>query len=411
MPAAAVPPKVSLSNDEARRIALAAQGFTRRKTAGRSPWPVVADTIADIGFLQLDSVNVLVRSHYLPVFSRAGDYDRTALDRHGFALGKSGQRTLFEYWAHEASLLPLELHPLLRWRMDRARRLIGHTAARAKAHREMRAYYRAILKEVERRGPLAASELEDPGERSGPWWGWHRGKGALERLFHTGEVTAAGRRGGFERVYDIPERVIPPAILSLPTPSERDAIRELAARGARAFGVATETDIRDYFRLPIPEARRAIAELTEEGTLIPAAVQGWDKPAYLAAGSETPARVTASALLSPFDPLVWFRPRTERVFDFHYRIEIYTPQAKRRFGYYVLPFLHRGRLKARIDLKAEREASTLAVRGAHAEQGADRDGLAPDLAAELRRMAGWLGLRNMRVDRNGDLAEVLAKNV
>ncbi|MEJ0012380.1 MAG: crosslink repair DNA glycosylase YcaQ family protein [Bauldia sp.] len=409
MPADLPPPKTSLTADEARRIALAAQGFAHRKTAGRSPWPAVAATIDRLGLLQLDSVNVLVRSHYLPVFSRLGDYDRAALDKRGFASGK--ERTLFEYWAHEASLLPLRLQPLLRWRMDRARRLVDHTPARAKAHRELRAYYRAILKEVAARGPIAASELQDPGERSGPWWGWHKGKGALERLFHTGEVTSAGRRGGFERVYDLPERVIPADILAVPTPSERDAIRELALMGARAFGVATEADIRDYFRLPIPEARKALAELAEEGALIPAAVEAWDKPAYLAADAETPARVTASALLSPFDPLVWFRPRTERVFDFHYRIEIYTPQAKRRFGYYVLPFLHRGRLRARVDLKAERDSGTLAVRGAHAEAGADRDAIAPDLAAELRRMAAWLGLAEIRVSPNGDLAAALAKHL
>jgi uncharacterized protein YcaQ len=406
MPATPHKPAASLTADEARRIALAAQGFGRKPTAGRSPWSVVSGAIDTIGFLQLDSVNVLVRSHYLPAFSRVGDYDRGALDRHGFALGKP--HTLFEYWAHEACLLPFHFQPLLRWRMDRARRLQGHTEARAKHHRELRAYYRAILKEVERRGPIAASELEDPGERSGPWWGWHKGKGALERLFHTGEVTSAGRRGGFERVYDVPERVIPSDVLSRPTPSEPDAIRELALFGARAFGIATETDIRDYFRLPIPECRRAIAELVEEGKLIPAAVQGWDKPAYLGPGAARPARGTATALLSPFDPLVWFRPRTERIFGFHYRIEIYTPQAKRKYGYYVLPFLHRGRLKARIDLKADREAGVLAVRGSHGEDGVDHDGLAPDLAGELRRMANWLGLEDVRVHQSGDLAGALA---
>jgi uncharacterized protein len=408
MPATLPLPKASLTNAEARRIGLAAQGFGRRKTAGRSPWPAIAATIVDIGFLQLDSVNVLVRSHYLPVFSRIGDYDRAALDRHGFEGGK--HRAMFEYWAHEASLLPLQVQPLLRWRMARAKRYIGSTPARAEAHRHQRAYYRAILREVERRGPIAASDLEDPGERSGPWWGWHRGKGALERLFHTGEVTSAGRRGGFERVYDLTERVIPSDILALPTPLERDAIRELAAAGARAFGVATELDIRDYFRLPVAEARQAIAELVEEGALVPVSVDGWDKPAYLAAGAEAPRRIAATALLSPFDPLVWFRPRTERLFDFHYRIEIYTPQTKRKFGYYVLPFLHQGRLKARVDLKAEREAGVLAVRGAHVERGADRDGLAPALAAELGRMAKWLGLGSVRIDRNGDLAESLAKH-
>lgn len=409
MPATPAPPKASLTADEARRIGLAAQGFAHRKTAGRSPWNAVSTTIDRLGLLQLDSVNVLVRSHYLPAFSRLGDYDRAALDKRGFAMGKN--RALFEYWAHEASLLPLRLQPLLRWRMERARRLVGHTPARAKEHRELRAYYRAILKEVAARGPIAASELEDPGERSGPWWGWHKGKGALERLFRTGEVTSAGRRGGFERVYDIPERVIPGDILAIPTPSEPDAIRALALMGARAFGVATEADIRDYFRLPIPEARKALAELVEEGALIPTAVDGWDKPAYLAKDVQTPARINASALLSPFDPLVWFRPRTERLFDFHYRIEIYTPQAKRRFGYYVLPFLHRGRLRARVDLKAERDAGVLAVRGTHAEEGADRAAIAPDLAVELRRMAAWLGLADIRVSPNGDLAAAVAKHV
>jgi uncharacterized protein YcaQ len=409
MPAASHKSAISLTADEARRVALAAQGFGGKPTAGRSPWSAVSKTIDTMGFLQLDSVNVLVRSHYLPAFARLGDYDSAGIDRHGFALGKP--HTMFEYWAHEACLLPMQFQPLLRWRMERARRLQGHTEARASHHREMRAYYRAILKEVARRGPIAASDLEDPGERSGPWWGWHKGKGALERLFHTGEVTSAGRRGGFERVYDVPERVIPAEILALPTPKERDAIRTLTAVSAAALGVATEADIRDYFRLPIPECRAAIAELVEEGTLVPASVEGWDKSAYLAADAAKPSRATPTALLSPFDPLVCFRPRTERLFDFHYRIEIYTPQAKRKYGYYVLPFLHRGRLKGRIDLKAEREAGVLAVRGAHAEKGVDGDGLAPDLAAELRRMAKWLGLADIRVSPNGDLAGALAKHV
>jgi uncharacterized protein YcaQ len=407
MPARLPPPKTSLTAAEARRIGLAAQGFGRRRTEGRSPWSAIAATIADIGLLQLDSVNVLVRSHYLPVFSRLGDYDRTALDRRGFSAGKD--RRLFEYWAHEASLLPFDLHPLLRWRMERARRFIGHTPARAAEHRKLASYYRAILKEVERRGPIAASELEDPGERSGPWWGWHKGKGALERLFQTGEVTAASRRASFERVYDLTERVIPSEILSLPTPSEPDAIRASALAGAHSFGVATEADIRDYFRLPVGEARVAIAELVEEGALIPVSVDGWDKPAYLAAGAAAPRRISATALLSPFDPLVWFRPRTERLFGFHYRIEIYTPQAKRKYGYYVLPFLHEGRLKARVDLKAERAASVLAVRSAHVEPGADRDGLVPALAAELGRMARWLDLTTVRVSEHGGLAKELAR--
>lgn len=407
MPATLPPPKVSLTNAEARRIALAAQGFGRRKTAGRSGYATIASAIDDMALLQLDSVNVLIRSHYLPVFSRIGDYDRAALDRRGFQNG--ARRQFFEYWAHEASLLPLRFHPLMRWRMDRARRLIGYTPALAEEHRKARAYYRAVLKEVERHGPMAASDLEDPGERSGPWWGWHKGKGALEHLFSTGEITSAGRRGGFERVYDLTERVIPPEVMAMPTPHEADAIRELADAGARAFGVATEMDIRDYFRLPVLEARKAVGELVEEGRLTPVSVDGWDKPAYLASGAAAPRRLAATALLSPFDPLVWFGPRTERLFDFHYRIEIYTPQAKRRFGYYVLPFLHNGKLSARVDLKAQREEGILEVRAAHLEPRGDRHRLAPDLAVELERLAKWLGLGAVRVLPRGDLAEALGR--
>jgi uncharacterized protein YcaQ len=406
MPAGTSSPNDSLTPSEARRIALAAQGFGRRKTAGRSPWPRVAAAIDDMALLQLDSVNVLVRSHYLPVFSRIGDYDRRAIDRRGFVNG-SGRR-LFEYWAHEASLLPLRSYPLMRWRMERAKRLVGLYPQFAEWVRGARGYIRAVKREVAERGPLAAADLNDPGEKSGPWWGWHKGKAALEYLFRTGEVTSAGRRGAFERVYDLIERVIPASILALPPVSEPDAVRELAFAGARAFGVATEFDIRDYFRLPVSEARKAVAELVEEGRLVPATVDGWDRRAFLASGAQMPKHIAATALLSPFDPLVWFRPRTERLFGFHYRIEIYTPQAKRRFGYYVLPFLHEGRLTARIDLKADRAAGTLDVRGAHPEAGVDPAQITPALAREVRRLAAWLGLGTVRVAHRGRLAEALA---
>jgi uncharacterized protein YcaQ len=407
MPPSLPPPKATITASEARRIALAAQGFGRRRTTGRSGWDRVGAAIDDMGLLQLDSVNVLVRSHYLPVFSRVGDYDRTALDRRAFRRGAG--RRFFEYWAHEASLLPLDLHPLMRWRMARAERLVGVRPAYAGWVREERRYIRAVLNQLRARGPLAASDLDSPGQRSGPWWGWHRGKTAVEHLFRTGAVTAAGRQGSFERIYDLTERVIPPAVLALPTPTEADAIRRLAAAGACAFGVATEVDIRDYFRLPVVEARRAIGELVEEGALIPVAVDGWTRPALLAADANAPRQVTANALLSPFDPLVWFRQRTERLFDFHYRIEIYTPQAKRRFGYYVLPFLHNGRLAARVDLKAERGEAVLEVRAAHMEPRGRRDGLVPALAAELEHLAKWLGLDAIRVSRRGDLADDLAR--
>ena len=398
MPAAAVPPATTtLSLAEARRIALAAQGFDGASRDGRSRWPSVAAVIDRLGFLQIDSVNVLVRSHYLPVFSRLGDYDRTTLDRHGFT--HTTHRTLFEYWAHEACLLPLSYHPLLRWRMERA----------ASVKRSDRAYVARVKREVAERGPLAASDLEDPGERSGPWWGWRKGKAALEHLFRTGEVTSAGRRG-FERIYDLTERVLPAATLALPTPSEPDAMRASALAGARALGVATALDIRDYFRLPPKEAARAIAELVEEGAIVPVKIESWDKPAYLARDADHPRRLTASALLSPFDPVVFFRPRAERLFGFHYRIEIYTPEPKRKFGYYVLPYLHRGQLAARVDLKAVRGEGVLAARAAHVEAGADAADVAEGLAAELRRMAAWLGLERVRVTLTGNLAAALARH-
>jgi uncharacterized protein YcaQ len=385
---------------------LAAQGFGRRKTTGRSSWNRIGAAVDDMALLQLDSVNVLVRSHYLPLFSRLGDYDRVALDRRGFEVG--AKRHFFEYWAHEASLLPLRFHPLLRWRMERAERLAGFSPSHAQSVRKARSYHREVLEELRARGPLAASDLADPGERSGAWWGWHRGKEALEYLFRSGVVTSAGRRGGFERVYDLTERVLPAEVVATRTPPEHEAIRELAAAGAHAFGIATEIDIRDYFRLPVVEARRAIHELVEEGRLLPVTVEGWDKPAYLAKDARIPKNLAATALLSPFDPLVWFRPRTERLFGFHYRIEIYTPQAKRKFGYYVLPFLFNGRLAARVDLKAERGEGVLEVRGAFAEAGAPSAAMAAALAGELRRLATWLNLADIRVLPRGDLAAALA---
>jgi len=396
-PSAVSASRTSLSLAEARRIALAAQGFDGASRDGRSRWPSVAATVDRMGFLQIDSVNVLVRSHYLPVFSRLGDYDRATLDRHGFT--HTTHRTLFEYWAHEACLLPLRFHPLLRWRMARA----------AAAKRADRAYIARVKREVAERGPVAASDLEDPGERSGPWWGWRKGKAALEHLFRTGEVTSAGRRG-FERIYDLTERVLPAATLALPTPAEPDAMRQLALAGAEALGVATAMDIRDYFRLPPKEAARAIAELVEEGAIVPVTVEGWDKTAYLTRDAAQPRRLAASALLSPFDPVVFFRPRAERLFGFHYRIEIYTPEPKRKFGYYVLPYLHRGMLVARIDLKAERGEGVLAARAAHIEAGVDAADVAEGLAAELRRMATWLGLEQVRVSPTGNLSAALMRH-
>jgi len=382
--------KVRLSADEARRLALGAQGFGARRTASPSRWPQVEAAIARMGLLQIDSVNILVRSHYLPVYSRIGNYPREALDRCAFEPGRN--RTYFEYWAHEASILPVALQPLLRWRMRRAEAGSEIYGGVHRFARENPDYIAAVLDEIARHGARSASELDDPGERSGPWWGWHKGKTALEYLFWTGQVTTAFRRG-FERVYDLTERVLPAAVMDRPTPDEADAIRELARLGAIAHGVATQIEIRDYFRLPVAETRRALGELVEAGALVEAEVEGWRHPAYLDPAAAVPARNVATALLSPFDPLVWNRDRAERLFDFHYRLEFYTPGHKRNFGYFVMPFLHRGRLVARVDLKAERKSGTLDVIGVFAEASVRReDKVLAALAGELRHLADWLGL-------------------
>ncbi len=392
-------PIESLSVDQARRIALAAQGFARPKTSERSHWRRISQAIGTMGLLQIDSVNVLIRSHYMPVFSRIGPYERSALDRRAW---KKRDQAMFEYWAHEASLLPFALHPLLRWRMENARRLKGLYSGLVKFARDRADYVSQVLEEVRARGPVSARDLSEPGERTGPWWGWHDGKIALEYLFWAGEVTTATRRG-FERVYDLPERVIPPDILALPTPSEADAQRELVRLAIRAMGIATASDLRDYFRLPLAGARRAIAELVEEGALAPASVEGWKQEAFLDPEAAWPKRGTGTALLSPFDPLVWERSRTERLFNFRYRIEIYTPAHKRQYGYYVLPFLYRGRLVARVDLKADRQAKVLRVLAAHGEGRRCTGAAVEALAAELESLAEWLGLEGVAVGERGDL--------
>ena len=374
-----------LSLKAARRIALAAQGFgaprPRSANAGH-----VRRTMERLSLYQIDSVNVVVRAHYLPAFSRLGAYDRGLLDRSVW--GPKRKRTAFEYWAHEASLLPLELHPLLRWRMAQAERgEIGWRSLRAYA-RERRKEADAVLERIRGEGPLAASDFEKGG---GGWWGWSDAKQALEWLFWAGSITATTRKPSFERVYDLAERVIPPAILALPTPAPAEAKRQLIERSARTLGIATATDLRDYFRLDPQSARTALAELAEQGTLIPAAVEGWKQPAFLHRDARMPHRIRTQALLAPFDPLVWERARTERLFDFRYRIEIYTPQHKRVHGYYVLPFLLDERLVARVDLKADRQNSRLLVRKVTWEPDPPADGV-ERLDAELRLMADWLGL-------------------
>ncbi|MBI2719199.1 MAG: YcaQ family DNA glycosylase [Rhizobiales bacterium] len=395
--------KTSLSIAEARRIALAAQGFAGPPRTAKIGWAAMARTIAQLNLLQIDSVNVLVRSHYLPLFSRLGAYDRELLDARAFG-GK--RRALFECWAHEASLLPLELHPLMRWRMARARDGRGTYGSMDGFAAGERAYVDGVLDFVTRHGPTAVSDLPDRGKSAGGWWGWSKGKMALECLFDRGQVTTATRQG-FERIYDIPERVIPAETLALATPDEADSIRRLMDLGALALGIGTETDIRDYFRLPVAEAKRALAELVEDGLLLPVAVESWKQPAYLHRDARIPRKAGAQALVSPFDPLVWERSRTERLFDFHYRIEIYTPAHKRKFGYYVLPFLAGDRLAARVCLKADRQAGVLRVNATHLEAGADAGETAARLAEDLRSMALWLGLAELAVGSKGNLARDL----
>jgi len=376
-----------ISSAQARRIALAAQGFGVARP-GRVDQGHLRRLMKRLGLHQIDSVNVLARAHYLPAFSRLGAYDRELLDRAAWA-GR-GQRRLFEYWAHEASLLPLATHPLLRWRMARADRgLAGHAGMRVFAT-ERRAEAMAVLERIREEGPLAASDFES--SRTG-WWEWSQSKRMLEWLFYAGHITTATRRRSFERVYDLTERVIPPAVLALPTPSEGEAHRSLIDQSARALGIATAGELRDYFRLGPEDAKAAIAELIEAGALVPATVPGWPA-AFLHRDARRPRRIEARALLAPFDPLIWERGRTERLFGFRYRIEIYVPAAKRRHGYYVLPFLFGDRLVARVDLKADRQASRLLVHAVHLEPAAPAETIEA-LAVELEALAGWLGLGNV----------------
>jgi uncharacterized protein len=348
-------------------------------------------------------VNVLVRAHYLPLFSRLGVYDAALLERAAYA---GRRRTVFEYWGHEASLLPVALHPLLRWRMERAARGVGIYQGLARWARRRKPLLQRVLADVVERGPLVASELTNGTKGRGSWWGWSDGKRALEFLFWSGRVTTATRRG-FERVYDLPERALPAAVLAMPTPAEDEAQRTLVRMAARALGVATERDLRDYFRLEVADTRRRIAELVESRQLIPVRVEGWKQAGYLHRAARVPAGVDACALLSPFDSLVFERDRTERLFGFRYRIALYTPAPQRQHGYYVLPFLLGDRLVARVDLKADRAARVLRVLSTHAEPGVDHGDVAAALVDELRQMSRWLGLARVDISARGDLAAAL----
>jgi uncharacterized protein YcaQ len=402
MPSPRRKPIARLSAAQARRMALAAQGFADRPD-GREPDGWALRRVLDrVGLIQIDSVNVLSRAHYLPLFSRLGPYDTELLDR----AAHRAPRKLFEYWGHEASLLPVTTQPLLRWRMERA----GHDAwgGMRRIVEQRPELVERVLEDVRDRGPIAASEVveEERPARTGPWWDWSDVKRAFEWLFWSGQITSARRRG-FERLYDLPERVLPRAVVERPTPPIEDAQRELVRIAARAMGVAAEKDLRDYVRLPVADARARVAELVEGGELWPVEVEGWTVPGYVHPEARLPRSVHARALVGPFDSLIWERPRVERVFGFRYRIEIYVPKPKRVHGYYVLPFLLGDRLVARVDLKADRAAGVLRVQASHSEPGAPPE-TAAELASELETMAGWLGLGGVAVQPRGDLAAPLA---
>tara|TARA_R110002110_G_scaffold3670_6_gene19010 strand:- start:8849 stop:10063 length:1215 start_codon:yes stop_codon:yes gene_type:complete len=395
----------SLSIKQARRIALAAQGFIPTRRRGRRADRRHFDAVVnDLQLLQIDSVNVLERSHYLPLFSRLGDYRKSLLDE--AVDGPPRKRGYFEYWAHEASILPLDMQPLFRWRMQDALDGVGPWKGIARFGHEKQSYVSEVLAMVRDQGPVRVADISGEEKRKGSWWGWQDSKIAMEWLFWTGRVTSS-RRINFERHYDLTERVIPADIMNQPTPDPAEAHRRLLRLAAASLGIATEPDLRDYFRLSAAQSKPRVAELAEAGDLIPVTVQGWDQPAWLWRNYTLPGRATCRALLSPFDPLVWYRPRTERLFDFHYRLEIYTPAENRRFGYYVLPFLLGDSLVGRVDLKADRAAGVLRVRGAYSEASVRQDDVAMALAGELRLMADWLKLSDVAVERRGNLAPAL----
>ena len=386
---------------QARRIALAAQGFTRSRPGvdGDVSARHVTRVIDRLGFFQIDSVNVLARAHYMPLFSRLGAYDVELLHQ---AAGRSPRR-LFEYWAHEAALVDVRLWQAFRFRMDTAATKAWGGPRRI--GREQPDFVEWVLQEVRDNGPLTAREIEhDVPRETGHWgWNWSEVKMALEYLFFKGDVTAARRNSAFERVYDLPERVIPRAQLEAPPMDAAEAHRVLVGHAAGALGIGTTQCLRDYFRMDPALTKAAIEDLVETGELLPATIAGWRRPAYLHRDAVLPRQVSARALLSPFDPLVFERTRAEQLFDFRYRIEIYVPAEKRVHGYYVLPFLLGDRLVARVDLKADRQAGVLVVHGAWAEPHAPEH-TAEELAAELRLMARWLGLASVAPPAKGDLA-------
>ncbi|MDA3624371.1 crosslink repair DNA glycosylase YcaQ family protein [Saccharopolyspora oryzae] len=398
----------TMSPDTARRVALAAQGFADPPPRGEVTRRHLQRALSRTKLLQIDSVNVAVRAHYMPLFSRLGAYAPELVDTAAWSHSARQPRLLVEYWAHEASLIPIEDWPLLRWRM---REYGGAWRRRSRELLERSPeLVDDVLAAVKDLGPIGAGALERElggGERQGrgPWWNRTDTKRVCELLFAMGELTTGTRRG-FERLYDLPERVLPAEVLGH-EPEDDEAIRALVERSAHALGVATETDLRDYYRLSPGPSKQAVAELVEDGVLEPVSVRGWRQPAYRYSAARIPRKVLGRALLCPFDPLIWERSRAQRLFDFHYRIEIYVPEPKRQYGYYVFPFLLNGELVARVDLKADRASGVLRVPGAFGEPDCDLAEVVPELAAALRDMASWLGLDDVAIGDRGDLSKPL----
>ena len=383
----------SLSIADARRIALAAQGFDTARPQTKATQRHVDALISRLGVIQIDSVNVLVRSQELPLFARLGNHDRRAIPK------ATEQQKLFEYWGHEAAHLPVDLHPLFRWKMDAARTgKVTHWGLTS-FYEENKAFVKRTLKHVATNGPTTSRELSTRTEKKGTWWDWDEAKVALEYLFLTGQLMSRGRGPDFARIYDTPERVLPQRVFDAPTPSEHDARKQLLVRSAISQGVATASDLADYYRQKPAAVKLLIAELVEEGELRAVAVDGWTEKAFVHRNAKLPKQLHATALLSPFDSLVWCRPRNERLFNFHYRIEIYTPKEKRKFGYYVLPFMMDGEMVGRVDLKADRASGVLQAHSVHTEKGVKRSSINDVLNTELRAMASWLQLDRVQIGR------------
>ena len=376
----------TLSIADARALALAAQGFDTPRPANKATQRHVNSLISRLGVIQIDSVNVLVRSQELPLFSRLGNHDRNAIPK------ATESQKIFEYWGHEAAHLPVEIHPLFRWKMEAARLGKARHWGLTSFYDDNKAFVKRMLKHVEKNGPTTSRELGTRTEKKGTWWDWDESKTALEYLFLTGQLMSRGRGTDFARIYDTPERVLPKKVLDAPTPTEHDARKQLLTRSAIAQGVATAGDLADYYRQKPAAVKPLITELLEEGELREVAVDGWTEKAFVHRSAKLPKQLHATALLSPFDSLVWCRPRNERLFDFHYRIEIYTPKEKRKFGYYVLPFMMNGQMVGRVDLKADRANSKLLVHSVHTEKRIKRSTINDSLNNELRAMAAWLQL-------------------